>query len=80
MDQATLLDALVAALDPVRTRDATRYLLDASNTPGFTIALFDIISNTNIDPAARLQAATFVKNHIRRNWVRRAGGRRAQCF
>jgi hypothetical protein len=71
MDPSVLLPVLAQTLvpDTAKSRDATRALTQGASTPGFTIALFSVCANPATDINVRQAAATFVKNHVKRNWV-----------
>jgi hypothetical protein len=52
---------------------AEQALKAQESTPGFSLALLQIVSTDSFPQATRLAAALFFKNFVRRNWVVRDG-------
>jgi hypothetical protein len=53
---------------------AEQALKAQESTPGFSLALLQIVNTDSFPQATRLAAALFFKNFVRRNWVVRDGG------
>lgn len=52
---------------------AEQALKAQESTPGFSLALLQIVNTDSFPQATRLAAALFFKNFVRRNWVVRDG-------
>jgi exportin-2 (importin alpha re-exporter) len=48
---------------------AEQTLKAQESTPGFSLALLQIVNTDSFPQATRLAAALFFKNFVRRNWV-----------
>jgi hypothetical protein len=61
-------------IDPCLTSIPAEQALKAQeSTPGFSLALLQIVNTDSFPQATRLAAALFFKNFVRRNWVVRVG-------
>ncbi|KAK7535633.1 CAS/CSE protein [Phyllosticta citricarpa] len=64
---------LQQSLDPRQSKEAEAAIRQQESIAGFSIALLQIVADGSIPQTARLAAALYFKNYIRRNWTNVSG-------